>query len=216
MEAHVPDRRRHRLHRVCPRLRPPRPRLRLLAAASSLGGTGRGVVHRGRACSSSSSRRKGRCGWRWQAARRRRLPPWTRVGAGGFWIGCVEEEDERKEREERVRARGLGRYRTDYFCGAPTNMRHRMLSCCGAPRTCATDIRHSVAHVGWCATEIGGRAVRGRGPVRPTLFLWRTNLRCATELLISVAHHRRCARSEERRVGKECVSTCRSRWSPYH
>src|SRR3546814_6873821 len=26
---------------------------------------------------------------------------------------------------------------------------------------------------------------------------------------------RRC-RSEERRVGKECVSTCRSRWSPYH
>src|SRR3546814_14869413 len=27
----------------------------------------------------------------------------------------------------------------------------------------------------------------------------------------AVAH-----RSEERRVGKECVSTCRSRWSPYH
>ena len=27
-----------------------------------------------------------------------------------------------------------------------------------------------------------------------------------------VAHKR----SEERRVGKECVSTCRSRWSPYH
>src|SRR3546814_9310321 len=23
-------------------------------------------------------------------------------------------------------------------------------------------------------------------------------------------------RSEERRVGKECVSTCRSRWEPYH
>src|SRR3546814_20477076 len=28
---------------------------------------------------------------------------------------------------------------------------------------------------------------------------------------------RSCAgRSEERRVGKECVSTCRYRWSPYH
>src|SRR3546814_2869626 len=26
----------------------------------------------------------------------------------------------------------------------------------------------------------------------------------------------RSSRSEERRVGKECVSTCRSRWSPYH
>ena len=24
------------------------------------------------------------------------------------------------------------------------------------------------------------------------------------------------ARSEERRVGKECTATCRSRWSPYH
>src|SRR3546814_13301533 len=31
------------------------------------------------------------------------------------------------------------------------------------------------------------------------------------------AHHEaRMARSEERRVGKECVSTCRSRWSRYH
>src|SRR3546814_12066280 len=27
---------------------------------------------------------------------------------------------------------------------------------------------------------------------------------------------REIGRSEERRVGKECVSTCRSRWSPYH
>src|SRR3546814_10254662 len=28
--------------------------------------------------------------------------------------------------------------------------------------------------------------------------------------------HKENGRSEERRVGKECVSTCRSRWSPYH
>src|SRR3546814_3972732 len=28
--------------------------------------------------------------------------------------------------------------------------------------------------------------------------------------------HKDAHRSEERRVGKECVSTCRSRWSPYH
>src|SRR3546814_17734039 len=27
---------------------------------------------------------------------------------------------------------------------------------------------------------------------------------------------RQLHRSEERRVGKECVSKCRSRWSPYH
>src|SRR3546814_20188708 len=29
-------------------------------------------------------------------------------------------------------------------------------------------------------------------------------------------HMKRFNRSEARRVGKECVSTCRSRWSPYH
>src|SRR3546814_13545845 len=34
------------------------------------------------------------------------------------------------------------------------------------------------------------------------------------ETLRRLAHIRR--RSEERRVGKEGVSTCRSRWSPYH
>src|SRR3546814_15586670 len=32
--------------------------------------------------------------------------------------------------------------------------------------------------------------------------------------LLGLARH--YLRSEERRVGKECVSTCRSRWSPYH
>src|SRR3546814_13355677 len=31
-----------------------------------------------------------------------------------------------------------------------------------------------------------------------------------------VLHGIHSVRSEERRVGKECVSTCRSRWSPYH
>ena len=34
--------------------------------------------------------------------------------------------------------------------------------------------------------------------------------------LIKINVLQNCARSEERRVGKECVSTCRSRWSPYH
>src|SRR3546814_13688868 len=39
------------------------------------------------------------------------------------------------------------------------------------------------------------------------------------EIALSLQHrqaHQRLGRSEERRVGKECVSTCRSRWSPYH
>src|SRR3546814_16362935 len=37
-----------------------------------------------------------------------------------------------------------------------------------------------------------------------------------TELEQPVGEAQRTLRSEERRVGKECVSTCRSRWSPYH
>src|SRR3546814_17193476 len=36
------------------------------------------------------------------------------------------------------------------------------------------------------------------------------------ELEFAIRGHVLFLRSEERRVGKECVSTCRSRWSPYH
>src|SRR3546814_16647843 len=34
--------------------------------------------------------------------------------------------------------------------------------------------------------------------------------------LVAKSYSEARRRSEERRVGKECVSTCRSRWSPYH
>src|SRR3546814_5014698 len=47
-------------------------------------------------------------------------------------------------------------------------------------------------------------------PVTKAPLVWRADLQ---ELW---CHASRLARSEERRVGKECVSTCRSRWSPYH
>src|SRR3546814_18357435 len=33
---------------------------------------------------------------------------------------------------------------------------------------------------------------------------------------LSTRAEKRGSRSAERRVGKECVSTCRSRWAPYH
>src|SRR3546814_2234007 len=35
-------------------------------------------------------------------------------------------------------------------------------------------------------------------------------------LTFATSGQRAQTRSEERRVGKECVSTCRSRWSPYN
>src|SRR3546814_14467637 len=40
--------------------------------------------------------------------------------------------------------------------------------------------------------------------------------RTAVRNMIRAGISEKRARSEERRVGKECVSTCRSRWSPFH
>src|SRR3546814_12745027 len=54
-------------------------------------------------------------------------------------------------------------------------------------------------------------------------FLWRCKERTALRqaqgervlgFFVALCGSKR--RSEERRVGKECVSTCSSRWSPYH
>src|SRR3546814_1851459 len=41
-------------------------------------------------------------------------------------------------------------------------------------------------------------------------------VRTSPHMLFSAWYRLYHLRSEERRVGKECVSTCRSRWSPYH
>src|SRR3546814_9452507 len=51
---------------------------------------------------------------------------------------------------------------------------------------------------------------RGRGGVLPGARRGQGRLRGAQSLR---GDH---GRSEERRVGQECVSTCRSRWPPYH
>src|SRR3546814_13468794 len=84
-------------------------------------------------------------------------------------------------------------------------------------------------HQGKCDVDIAARCTR----------VWANNMRFIDQRLNLVPSHTRyrdlqlylyaetCrnwayaqgylnVRSEERRVGKECVSTCRSRWSPYH
>src|SRR3546814_9214329 len=48
------------------------------------------------------------------------------------------------------------------------------------------------------------------------LFLRRGWLANREQRQCGTAPSSKPVRSEERRVGKECVSTCRSRWSPYH
>src|SRR3546814_14786208 len=52
----------------------------------------------------------------------------------------------------------------------------------------------------------------GRAPQNPL----KNYLPFADVLKEDIARRNGADRSEERRVGKECVSTCRSRWSPYH
>src|SRR3546814_12059082 len=50
--------------------------------------------------------------------------------------------------------------------------------------------------------------------IRKLLGLWSDRGRASSEVK-ALAESRAADRSEARRVGKECVRTCRSRWSPY-
>src|SRR3546814_11855033 len=71
------------------------------------------------------------------------------------------------------------------------------------------------------ACAVGG-AVFGRGcgaqPAGRDLCLTAFSVRCRVLVFRPCPNGSgKCrSRSEERRVGKECVSTCRSRWSRYH
>src|SRR3546814_2945686 len=53
-------------------------------------------------------------------------------------------------------------------------------------------------------------------PVREDAALRITNPYGRTKLVMEQLIGDLCVRSEERRVGKECVRTCRYRWSAYH
>src|SRR3546814_5377873 len=54
----------------------------------------------------------------------------------------------------------------------------------------------------------------GALPISETTSSRKTVSKCLLHGFLSSRTNKQ--RSEERRVGKECVSTCRSRWSPYH
>src|SRR3546814_8593841 len=109
--------------------------------------------------------------------------------------------------------------------------RHTRCALVTGVQTCALPI--SLDDMG----EISGKAVLVREdlnvPMKDDLVTGDTRLRAAVPTVnelsdrgakvLILAHFGRPKglvnpdmRSEERRVGKECVSTCRSRWSPYH
>ena len=53
-------------------------------------------------------------------------------------------------------------------------------------------------------------------PLRSARRAFYAGLAALADALIAHAPPEKSVRSEERRVGKECTSWCRSRWSPYH
>src|SRR3546814_11391352 len=107
----------------------------------------------------------------------------------------------------------------------------------GSSDVCSSDLRTGILGSHWAdaaiplAVAVGlpvtvsgydswALAARGRGTTGLTVIPIRagTGPRSVKESLkkSTVIARRQRARSEERRVGKECVSACRSRWSPYH
>src|SRR3546814_5360690 len=69
-----------------------------------------------------------------------------------------------------------------------------------------------VTGVQTCALPISGEMVPAGRAVVELLPPERLRLR----FFVPEPERAKLHRSEERRVGKECVSKCRSRWSPYH
>src|SRR3546814_18041076 len=88
---------------------------------------------------------------------------------------------------------------------------------------CSSDLTHSLISDFWLFREAEPEDIHWRADIleRQCRHLPQTRVPAIR------SDHQSCAdilsvlqsdttRSEERRVGKECVSTCRSRWSPYH
>src|SRR3546814_9293823 len=117
---------------------------------------------------------------------------------------------------------------TVVICLFSSRRRHTRCALVTGVQTCSLPIYSPYAG---CAGDIGCRR-HGNGadrahlrdpekPERPALVRRHRHLcegrraepwRCGRPRQRPAARQR----SEERRVGKECVSTCRSRWSPYH
>src|SRR3546814_17381830 len=90
-----------------------------------------------------------------------------------------------------------------------------LYSRCPTPAKCASSLDSSIrSGLWWFAALTYSVCILGRS--KSSIFEWPPiNVRLCPwfRVLPQPCHF---YRSEERRVGKECVSTCRSRWSPYH
>src|SRR3546814_19940156 len=84
---------------------------------------------------------------------------------------------------------------------------------------CSSDLQTFTAHISVALLHLSGIAAEMQGVFITTkagFFEVAEECSGVNFLIAMLAYSVFAARSEERRVGKECVSTCRSRWSPYH
>src|SRR3546814_18350446 len=96
-----------------------------------------------------------------------------------------------------IRADGQGLERQDVESLAGRRAVEEDLSPVQAPTDERVPAKQATRHFFDCLEELG-----------ISYCHWKSNTRLEATLA--------GRRSEERRVGKECVSTCRSRWSPYN
>src|SRR3546814_14128346 len=77
---------------------------------------------------------------------------------------------------------------------------------------------HAAGYIAGFPARLGRGSARLSNALPRLCFPWHTSSQGHT-CRVSARQgksNRPAYRSEERRVGKECVSPCRSRWSPYH
>src|SRR3546814_1809613 len=101
--------------------------------------------------------------------------------------------------------------------------RHTRCALVTGVQTCALPIRSGLFAEGWAVYTEKMMVDAGYLDGDPLFRLVQLKfyLRTIANAILDQGMHvdgwsREQARSEERRVGKERVSTCRSRWSPYH
>src|SRR3546814_18690080 len=90
---------------------------------------------------------------------------------------------------------------------------------------CSSDLHGRIRQQGRSIADEGGKYVRAIGQTPGNQSLARKVCQGRTKFslrpadagyAVATAADDPLDRSEERRVGKECGSTCRSRWSPFH
>src|SRR3546814_5590209 len=96
--------------------------------------------------------------------------------------------------------------------------RHTRCALVTGVQTCALPISRRAVEISRAGLKARARG-DGAGSVDETTFLSAVEEVVETgkspaDVMLEAYHGRWGGRSEERRVGKECVSTCRSRWSP--